>query len=375
MSEQQKILIVDDRKENLVALEKTLSKTSGQIVKALSGNEALSVSLNHDFALAILDIRMPDMDGYELAELLRTDDKTRHLPIIFLTATSVQEADVFKGYESGGVDYILKPYSPAILLSKVDVFLELDRQKRELFEKQRLLEASIKELEAFTYSVSHDLRAPLRHVDGFINLLKESATDSLDEKSQRYLSMISDAATRMGRLIDDLLEFSRAGRVEMIPRPVDLRQLVDKTIANLEPDTEGRDIAWKICSLPKVYADQPLMQIVLDNLISNAVKFTGKCKKAQIEIGEAPNGQDEFIIFVHDNGSGFDMKYVDKLFGVFQRLHRQEEFEGTGIGLANVHRIIDRHGGRTWAESTLGEGASFYFSLPIINASINEEDR
>jgi len=373
MSEKQKILIVDDKKENLFALEKTLSETNVQIVKASCGNEALRLSLNHDFALAILDVQMPNMDGYELAELLRSDDKTRRLPIIFLTAALMQEIDIFKGYESGGVDYILKPYRPAILLSKVAIFLELDRQKSELLEKQKLLEASNNELKAFAYSVSHDLRAPIRHVNSFAKLLKESATDNLDEKSQRYLSMIIDAAIRMGQLVDDLLEFSRAGRVGMTLRPVDLRQLVDKTIADLKTDIEDRDIAWKICSLPKVYADQSLIQIVLDNLISNAVKFTGKCKNAQIEIGEAPNGENEFIIFVRDNGCGFDMNYIDKLFGVFQRLHRQEEFEGTGIGLANVRRIITRHGGRTWAESTLGKGANFYISLPRNDASM--EDR
>lgn len=374
MSEQQKILIVDDKQENLLALEVTLRETNAEVIKASNGNEALRVSLNHDFALAILDVRMPVMDGYELAEYLRSDAKTSNLPIIFLTAASAHVADIFKGYESGGVDYILKPYSPAILISKVNVFLELGRQKKELFEKQRLLEEMNSELEAFTYSVSHDLRAPLRHVDGFLNLLRESSGDSLDEKSQRYLSMISGAATRMGRLIDDLLDFSRTGRVEMSVKPVELRRLVDKSLANLKPDLEGRDIDWKICSLPKVYADQALMQIALDNLISNAVKFTRKCKQAQIEIRVAQQKQNEFIILIRDNGTGFDMKYVDKLFGVFQRLHRQEDYEGTGIGLANVRRIISRHGGRTWAESTPGEGACFYFSLPRINAAVDGGD-
>ena len=373
MAEQQKILIVDDKQENLVALEATLRETKAEVIRASTGNDALRVSLNHDFAVAILDVRMPVMDGYELAEYLRSDEKTSNLPIIFLTAASAHVADIFKGYESGGVDYILKPYSPAILISKVNVFLELNRQKGELFEKQRQLEAMNNELEAFTYSVSHDLRAPLRHIDGFLNLLTESASHSLDQKSKRYLDLISASATRMGRLIDDLLDFSRTGRVEMVPKVVNLRRIVDRSLVNLKPDIEGRDIKWKICSLPQLSVDQSLMQIVLDNLISNALKFTRNCKQAQIEIAAAPNGQDEIIISVRDNGSGFDMKYVDKLFGVFQRLHRQEDFEGTGIGLANVRRIVSRHGGRTWADSTAGEGASFYFSLPRCDASINGE--
>jgi PAS domain S-box-containing protein len=226
------------------------------------------------------------------------------------------------------------------------------------------LEDANKELEAFAYSVSHDLRAPLRHIDGYLALMQEKVEGVLDEESRRYMDIISGAATKMGRLIDDLLAFSRMGRHAPSVRPVDLKKLVDEIIEELAPDIAGRTIDWRIGDLPSVSGDASMLRMALDNLIANAVKFTRTRKKARIEIGSQPGQGAEAVIFVRDNGVGFDMTYVDKLFGVFQRLHRAEEFEGTGIGLATVRRIIDRHGGRTWAEGEPDQGAAFYFSLP-----------
>jgi light-regulated signal transduction histidine kinase (bacteriophytochrome) len=220
-----------------------------------------------------------------------------------------------------------------------------------------------KELEAFSYSVSHDLRAPLRHIDGFTDLLKKQAAAQLDEKAVRYLNTISESAKRMGCLIDDLLMFSRVGRDDMCKIPVDTNQLVQEVLADLRPDTEHRDIAWTIASLPPVAADRPMLRQVFANLIGNAVKYTRRREHATIEIG-CYGSHEESVIFVRDNGAGFDMQYVNKLFGVFQRLHSAAEFEGTGIGLANVRRIMTRHGGRVWAEGAVGQGAAFYVSLP-----------
>jgi len=226
------------------------------------------------------------------------------------------------------------------------------------------LEAANKELEAFAYSVSHDLRAPLRHIDGFLELLQKSSAGALDERGKHYMSTISEAARRMGTLIDDLLSFSRMGRFEMSKGQVDLGDLVQQVIRELGPETEGRTIRWRIGDLPVVTGDRAMLRIVLVNLISNALKFTRPREQAEIEIGCTGDREIETVVFVRDNGVGFDMAYVDKLFNVFQRLHRADEFEGTGIGLANVRRIINRHGGRAWAEGAVDGGATFYFSLP-----------
>ncbi len=232
------------------------------------------------------------------------------------------------------------------------------------------LEAANKELEAFSYSVSHDLRAPLRHIDGFAGLLLKSDGATVSERGKGYLGHITDSAKQMGTLIDDLLVFSRMGRTEMRIVNVDLSRLLDDTLNTVQPDIQGRNILWTRSPLPTVRGDPPMLRQVFVNLLTNAVKYTRPRDPAEIEIGCRRDTPGEVVIFVRDNGVGFEMQYADKLFGVFQRLHRAEEFEGTGIGLANVRRIILRHGGRTWAESTPGLGATFYFSLP--NPTNNE---
>jgi len=257
----------------------------------------------------------------------------------------------------------------SVLLGSVYYLIRHDITQRkrvatELRHRGEQLEAANKELEAFSYSVSHDLRAPLRHIDGYVSLLEKAAVTALDEKARRYLATISESAKQMEQLIDDLLVFSRMGRAEMRDTPVYLDQLVKEVQHELRHDTQGRNIAWRIGPLPTVHGDPAMLRLVLINLISNAVKFTRTRPLATIEIGSASGRPGEKVVFVRDNGVGFDMQYVEKLFGVFQRLHRAEEFDGTGIGLANVRRIIHRHGGRTWAEGTVDRGATFYFSLP-----------
>ncbi len=221
-----------------------------------------------------------------------------------------------------------------------------------------------RDLEEFAYSVSHDLRAPLRHVHGFLALLRKRASSlELDEQSRRYMTVISASVDRMSRLIDDLLAFSRMGRKELVRRSVDLNELVREVVEELKPETENRDIRWHVQQLPEVTGDRPMLRAVLTNLVSNALKFTRPRGLAEIEIGSRP-GEGEVVFFIRDNGVGFDMRYAHKLFGVFQRLHHADQFEGTGIGLANIQRIVSRHGGRTWAEGEPDRGATFYFALP-----------
>jgi PAS domain S-box-containing protein len=226
------------------------------------------------------------------------------------------------------------------------------------------LQATNRELEAFAYSISHDLRAPLRHTVGYTELLQKNAAASLDTKNRRYMTLILEAAKRMGNLIDDLLAFSRIGRAETRMVRVSLDQLVKEALHDIRPETEGRNIAWNVGPLPDVYGDRSMLKLVLVNLLSNGVKFTRPRAQAEIEIGCAADNPGETVIFVRDNGVGFDMQYADKLFGVFQRLHPTEAFEGTGIGLATVQRVIHRHGGRVWAEGVVDRGATFHFSVP-----------
>ena len=241
--------------------------------------------------------------------------------------------------------------------------LNADLEQR-VRERTFQLESVNKELEAFSYSVSHDLRAPLRHLSGFVNLLTKRVSAGLDDKNMLYLNVISDSAAEMGKLIDDILSFARMGRVGMTRTRVDMQDLIKDVLQLFQHDLEAREIVWSVGPLPCVYGSREMLRTVMSNLISNAIKFTSKQSYAKIEVGHISDNANEDIFYVRDNGAGFDMKYAHKLFGLFQRLHRMDEFEGTGLGLANVHRIIQRHGGRTWAEGTEGAGATFYFSLP-----------
>ena len=256
----------------------------------------------------------------------------------------------------------------AVALEHARLFRETKRNAVELEQRVRdrtaQLEAANKELESFSYSVAHDLRAPLRHISGFASLLREDAGPTLPEQSRHFIEEISGSAAQMGRLIDALLVFSRMGRTDVRPQRLELAELVEETIHQFKFEANGRNILWTKEPLPTVQADPVLLRQVLVNLVSNAVKYTRPRDPARIEVGCASENGQETVIFVRDNGVGFDMQYGEKLFGVFQRLHAEEEFEGTGIGLANVRRIIARHGGRTWAEGKVNEGATFYFSLP-----------
>ncbi|HUR59111.1 MAG TPA: ATP-binding protein, partial [Opitutaceae bacterium] len=242
---------------------------------------------------------------------------------------------------------------------------ELRRAHAALEGRTHELEAANQELEAFSYSVSHDLRAPLRHIDYFSTMLqKQLPPEKLDGNGRRHLTTISDSARNMGQLIDDLLAFARIGRAPLHKVRVRLDAVVAEVRRDLQREIGSRNIAWQVNALPEVEGDPALLRQVFANLLGNAVKYTRQRPEAQIEIGIQPAPAREVIVYVRDNGAGFDMQYADKLFGVFQRLHSNTEFEGTGVGLANVRRIVQRHGGRTWAEGQVGAGATFFFTLP-----------
>jgi two-component system, sensor histidine kinase and response regulator len=365
MNSKVNILLVDDRPENLLALQAILEHPEYNLVQASSGPEALRCLLQEEeFAVIVLDVKMDGMDGFETAAFLRERDKTRHTPIIFLTAYVRETNRVLEGYSLGAVDYLFKPPKPAILRAKVAVFVELFKQRYDLRRHAAALTAANEELESFCYSVSHDLRAPLRHVVGFVDMLHQDCASTLDDTARNYLSAIAGAASKMSALIDDLLSFSRMMRAELHSAQVNMHELVTETLQDLTPDTQGRRIDWKIGPLPEVAGDRSLLKQVWVNLLSNAVKYTRRRDHATVEVRCEKTGDGELEFCVQDNGAGFDMRHADKLFGVFQRLHQEEEYEGTGIGLANVRRIVHRHGGRTWGEGKLNEGATFYFTLP-----------
>lgn len=363
MSEKPKILIVDDRQENLIALRTILSEIEAEVIEATNGNDALTATLNHHFALAILDVQMPGMDGYELAYYMQRDSSTDKIPVIFLTANFSAEDKISKGYEIGAVDYLVKPYDPFILLSKVSVFLTLFSQQLELKNYSKQLEAVNKELEAFSYSVSHDLRSPLRSVHSYTKILMEEYGTKLDEEGKRLCDAIFSGSTKMGKLIDDLLSFSKIGRSSLNPALLDMESMVYSSFTEISGEKGKESIKLIIEKLHNASGDANLIRLVWNNLISNAIKYSSKEKTSKITIGSKQEN-DMITYFIKDNGVGFDMQYVHKLFGVFQRLHSDSEFEGSGVGLANVQRIILKHNGSVWAEGEVGKGATFYFSLP-----------
>jgi len=285
--------------------------------------------------------------------------------------TSVNDFEVEHAFETIGRRIMLlnarriyaEANKPRMILLAIEDITERRKAERDLAIHREHLEAVNQELEAFSYSVSHDLRAPLRHIDGFTRLLAEHLGPSLDATGRRYLTKVSGSARQMVELIDDLLGFSHIGRAELRSTRLDFSGLVQEVLRFLEPETAGRAIEWVISALPAGQGDPQLLRLVFQNLIGNALKYTRPNHRARIEIAVS-RARDEIIFSIRDNGVGFDMRHVERLFGVFQRLHSDAEFEGTGIGLANVKRIVQRHGGRVWAEGAVGEGACFYFSLP-----------
>ena len=322
------------------------------VARANALSAELATTITPGFEALVFKASRGIEDIYELTYIRK--DGSRFPAVVSVTALR-DERDGIIGYLLIGTDNSAR--------KQVEAAVQL--LHAELLQHAAQLEEANRELESFSYSVSHDLRAPLRHVEGYVEMLARAADDQLSDKARHYLKTISEATGEMGQLIDDLLAFSRMGRAEMTETSVHLETLVQETIRGLEMATQGRNIAWKIAPLPQVMGDPAMLKQVLANLVGNAVKYTRPRDPAEIEIGTAGEEGGRVILFVRDNGVGFDPTYTHKLFGVFQRLHRAEEFEGTGIGLATARRIVARHRGRVWAEATLNQGATFYFTLKL----------
>jgi signal transduction histidine kinase len=367
------ILIVDDDATKRFALKTILAPLDENVVEAASGADALRQLLRNEFAVVLLDVRMPVMDGFETAQLIRQRPRSELTPLIFVTALDQAETDMGRGYNLGAVDFVFAPVVPAILRAKVSVFVELYRAQQELRRYRTQLETLVeertialtainRELEAFSYSVSHDLRAPLVSFDGLSKTLLDSYGAQLDSRATEYLKKMRDASRRMTSVFDGLQMLFRLTSGEIRREEVDVSALADQVVEEMRTDNPDRKVAVEIAPGIVASGDQRLVRILLTNLINNAWKFTTAKSSPRITIGqEVVEGESR--IFVKDNGAGFDMIDSHRLFGAFQRLHSQSEFPGAGIGLATARRIVNRHGGRIWAEGAVGEGATFYFIL------------
>ena len=398
------ILIVEDSATQREQLKHLLEEHGHVVAGAANGREALEAARRRKPTVIISDIMMPELDGYGLCKALKSDESLKDIPIVLLTTLS-DARDVILGLECGADNFIRKPYQGDYLLQRIEYllmnlelrrnqkmrmgieislggqrhFITAERQQildllistyeqathinRELEAANRELGAANQELESFSYSVSHDLRAPLRAVDGYSRMLQEAYSPLLDEEGKRLLSAVRESGLRMGRLIDDLLALSRSGRQALAKKVFDTGALVREVLAELRLAQDQPAAAVALGELPPCWGDRALVKQVWTNLISNALKYSSGRPAPRIEIAGSETASDT-VYRVKDNGAGFDMRYYEKLFGVFQRLHTEKEFPGTGAGLAIVQRVVTRHGGRVWAQGRPGEGAEFFFSLP-----------
>lgn len=405
------ILIVDDKKENIVPLKKILELHGLESDSAESGEEALLKTLKRNYSLIIMDVQMPNMDGFEVVEALAGSNRTKDIPVIFLSAINKEKKYIFKGYESGGVDYITKPVDPELFILKVKTFLKLYEQQNELKDIRDLLSKEIEirkeaqqnlelkvahrtrelltnneelefrnhELQQFAWVVSHDLKEPIRKIEMFVKLIKERYLGE-DLKAIDYVDRTISSAERMTKLINDLLEYSRLS-ANVNPEMTDLNEVLGEVLSDLEYQAEEKSAVIETNELPAIYGVPSQLRQVFQNLIGNALKFSKKDIPAKITIhSEIISGRDfvslpslsgEYCrITVADNGIGFNEAYLDKIFTIFQRLNDRSSYEGTGIGLAIAKKIIEKHNGLITAKSQLGEGAAFIIVLPLNHTNI-----
>jgi two-component system, sensor histidine kinase and response regulator len=367
-----RLLIVDDEVAHMRALCDTLAIEGYATSGFESASAAIKTMQEQSFDLLLTDLMMPEMDGVDL--LREVQQRDPDIVGIVMTGHGAIDTAV-KAMQAGACDYIVKPFRMNQLLPVISRALETRRLRRlnkelerRILERTRELEAANRDLEAFSYSVSHDLHAPLRTIQGLGDLLTAECGPGISAKGEELLKQIQSSAARMGHLIEDLLSLARCGRAALDVAEVSMKGLVSEALRELTSEHPHRHVELKVEELASCHGDTALLRQVLVNLLSNAFKFTGGRDVARIEVGGyASDGQQ--VYFVKDNGAGFDMKHAAKLFGVFQRLHSQAQFKGTGVGLSIVQRIVERHGGKVWAEGRPGEGAMFCFSVPVTPAS------
>ena len=406
---QPKILLVDDREDNLLSIETILEPGGYRFIKANSGREALKILLKeYDFALILMDVKMPNLNGFETATMIYEREKLKHIPIIFITANNYGDENVFKGYKAGAVDYIYKPINPELLRAKVSVFIDLYKKNhkllaqeqnlvkinnnlesevkerkiseekvkelnRELLENIERLESANKDLDRFAFMASHDLQEPLRKIRMFSDCLYTKYVDVFDESGKMYIDRIQHAAERMQELIKDILTFSKVSNEPELFVNTDLNQVLDEVLHELNETVTERKAKIIADSLPSLYVNPGLIRPLFHNLINNAIKYSKKdgvpVVKIRSEVTASSNGSSKRTeycrIFIEDNGIGFDQKYSEEIFDMFKRLHLNEEFEGTGIGLALCKKIVEKHNGYISARSKIDEGATFIVSLPV----------
>jgi two-component system, sensor histidine kinase and response regulator len=368
------ILVVDDDATKRFALRTILAPLDVDIVEASSGADALRQMLRNEFAVILLDVRMPIMDGFETAQLIRQRPRSELTPIIFVTALDQAEADMGRGYNLGAVDFVFAPVVPAVMRAKVGVFVELYRGQQELRRYRSQLETLVeertialtainRELEAFSYAVSHDLRAPLKSFDAMSKtVLEDLGSNKLDARTARHLRKMREASERMSSVFDGLQMLFRLTSGEIRREQIDASAMAEHIVTELRAASPDRQVEVEIAPDVTVSGDRRLMRILLANLLNNAFKFSSTKPDSKVSFGlEVVDGEPR--VFVRDNGVGFDMIDSHRLFGAFQRLHSQSEFAGAGIGLATARRIVNRHGGRIWGEGAVGEGATFYLVL------------
>jgi len=372
------ILLVDDVEANLTAVEAVLAHVPCELLRARSGNEALRTLLRKEVALILLDVQMPEMDGFEVASHLNSNPHTKDIPIIFLTAIHQAEASALRGYGTGAVDYLVKPFNPQVLRSKVQVFLDLYTQKRELsaaLEAQRKtlkeLESSNEALRHFTQAASHDLGAPLRTIDGFLLALDEEVGASLSPGAKRYVDRSRDAAQRMQSLLESLLAYAALRKPSQMGI-VSCSVIVERVCADLARRISASEAEIQVGPLPDVHGDEARLYQVFLNLISNALKFQRQGTRPVIRIRSTPERDHLFRIEVEDNGIGIPKEFSDSVFGAFKRLHSQDKYAGSGLGLKIAHEVVAQHGGRLWVESEPDRGSRFYFTLRAPDAPVVE---
>jgi len=406
---QQKILLVDDREDNLLSIETILAPAGYTFVKALSGREALKILLHEfDFALILMDVKMPNLNGYETATLIYQREKLKHIPIIFITANNYGEEHMFKGYMSGAVDYIYKPINPDLLRAKVGVFIDLYKKNRMLLaQEQKLvninknleleiherkvseekvkelnhkllenierLESANRDLDRFAFMASHDLQEPLRKMMMFSDRLSYKYKDILDDEGRMFISRLQHAGERMQALIKDILLFSKTSLEKPVFVESDLNIILSEVLIDLENNIQEKNAVIDATLLPSLNVNPVLMRPLFHNLLSNAIKYSKKEVAPVVKIYSefSSNGQNGKYcrIYIEDNGIGFEQKYSEQIFGMFKRLHLHTEFEGTGIGLALCKKIVEEHNGFITARSKVGEGSVFIISLPVVQVA------